>query len=627
MHRNAGVGNTDRVTSVRAGDTGTEEESVVDQRSTVERVLALTAEQFDRVVGWSRLPKPLGLAVLVGIRSQLRALNLVDTDPDPAPPLDPPLPASDHRKRTIDGRFDNLAQPDMGSVGTRFGRNVPLDATWPERGDRFREPSPRVVSEKLLARTDFQPAETLNLLAAAWIQFQVHDWVSHLTPPDPEPWLIELDADDRWPHSRPMQVPRTPTLDGPADAPPTYANRDTHWWDASQIYGDTEEYAAAIRNRDAEGNLLATIELADDGLPTLAAEQLLDPRGPKANSWLGLALMQSLFLREHNAICRRLTVAHPDLKSDQERLYNVARLVNSALMAKIHTVDWTPAIIAHPTTVTGMHANWFGLLGEKFTSTFGRLVDSEILFGIPGGGTHLDGVPFSLTEEFVAVYRMHPLLPDHLDVRSLATGQTRRTHPLAELLADDVHDRMAEWSMDDLLYSFGRAFPGALTLHNFPEALRDLPRPDAESIDLATIDVLRSRERGVPRYNEFRRHFRLPPAKSFADLTNNAEWAKQLERIYRNIDDVDLMIGLYAERKPRGFGFSDTAFRVFILMASRRIAADRFLTTDFTADVYTAAGMAWIRDNTMRTVLLRHFPTLTPALAHATNPFAPWPAP
>ena len=627
MHPNAAVGDTDRVTSVRAGDTGTEEESVVDQRSTVERVLAVTAEQLDRVVGWSRLPKPLGLAVLVGIRSQLRALNLFDTDPDPAPPLDPALPASDHRKRTIDGRFDNLAHPDMGSVGTRFGRNVPLDATWPELGDRFREPSPRIVSEKLLARTEFQPAETLNLLAAAWIQFQVHDWVSHLTPPDPEPWLIELDADDHWPHSRPMQVPRTPTLDGPADAPPTYANRDTHWWDASQIYGDTEAYAAAIRDRDADGNLLATIELADDGLPTLAAEQLLDKNGPKANSWLGLALMQSLFLREHNAICRRLTVAHPEFTADQERLYNVARLVNSALMAKIHTVDWTPAIIAHPTTVTGMHANWFGLLGEKFTSKFGRLVDSEILFGIPGGGTHLDGVPFSLTEEFVAVYRMHPLLPDHLDVRSLATGQTRRTHPLGELLADKVHQRMAEWSMDDLLYSFGRAFPGALTLHNFPEALRDLPRPDAESIDLATIDVLRSRERGVPRYNEFRRHFRLPPAKSFADLTNNAEWAKQLEQMYRDIDDVDLMIGLYAERKPRGFGFSDTAFRVFILMASRRIAADRFLTTDFTADVYTEAGMAWIRDNTMRTVLLRHFPTLTPVLAHATNPFAPWPAP
>lgn len=599
---------------------------MVDQRSAVERALAKTAEGIDHVIGWANLPKPLALAVLIGIRSQLRAFNLFDTDPDPAVPLDPPLKASDHRTRTIDGRYDNLAQPDMGSVGTRFGRNVPLAATWPETGERFRTPNPREISEKLLARTEFQPADTLNLLAAAWIQFQVHDWVSHLTAPDTQPWSIDLDDNDPWPHSRPMQVPRTPALDGCTDKPPTYANRDTHWWDASQIYGDTEDYATAIRDSDGEGNLLATIALADDGLPSPSAEDLLDPAGPKANTWLGLALMQSLFLREHNAICRRLSAAYPDLVRDQQRLYDVARLVNSALMAKIHTVDWTPAIIAHPTTVTAMHANWSGLLGDRFTTRFPRFADNEILFGIPGGRTEMNGVPFSLTEEFVAVYRMHPLLPDQVDIRSVATGQTRRTHQLAQILAEDVHARMAESSMEDLLYSFGRAHPGALTLHNFPAALRDLSRPTGEPIDLATVDVVRSRERGVPRYNEFRRLFRLPPVKSFADLTDNQEWAEQLARIYQGIDDVDLMVGLYAERKPRGFGFSDTAFRVFILMASRRIAADRFLTTDFTEDVYTEAGMSWVRDNSMRTVLLRHFPALTPVLIKASNPFAPWPA-
>ena len=38
------------------------------------------------------------------------------------------------------------------------------------------------------------------------------------------------------------------------------------------------------------------------------------------------------------------------------------------------------------------------------------------------------------------------------------------------------------------------------------------------------------------------------------------------------------MIGMYAERKPKGFGFSDTAFRIFILMASRRLESDRFFT-------------------------------------------------
>jgi hypothetical protein len=85
------------------------------------------------------------------------------------------------------------------------------------------------------------------------------------------------------------------------------------------------------------------------------------------------------------------------------------------------------------------------------------------------------------------------------------------------------------------------------------------------------------------------------------------------------------MVGLYAEPKPAGFGFSDTAFRIFILMASRRLRSDRFFTTDFTPAMYTDAGMAWVHDNSMRTVLLRHFPALEPTLRSVTNPFAPWP--
>ena len=69
------------------------------------------------------------------------------------------------------------------------------------------------------------------------------------------------------------------------------------------------------------------------------------------------------------------------------------------------------------------------------------------------------------------------------------------------------------------------------------------------------------------------------------------------------------MVGLYAEPLPKGFGFSDTAFRVFILMASRRLKSDRFFTTDYTrGGLHPDAGSNWIDDNSMSTVLLRHYP-------------------
>jgi hypothetical protein len=81
---------------------------------------------------------------------------------------------------------------------------------------------------------------------------------------------------------------------------------------------------------------------------------------------------------------------------------------------------------------------------------------------------------------------------------------------------------------------------------------------------------------------------------------------------------------MFGERLPRGFGFSDTAFRIFILMASRRLKSDRFFTVDFTPEVYTPEGMTWLDDNTMSTVLLRHYPELAHSLKDVRNAFAPW---
>ena len=154
--------------------------------------------------------------------------------------------------------------------------------------------------------------------------------------------------------------------------------------------------------------------------------------------------------------------------------------------------------------------------------------------------------------------------------------------------------------------------------------LQRLERADGTLVDLASIDVLRVRERGVPRYNEFRRLLRLKAYDTFEEMADTPEHAEDLRRVYSDPEQVDTMIGMYAERKPKGFGFSDSAFRIFILMASRRLESDRFFTRDYRPEIYTKEGIDWIEGNTMRTVLLRHFPELEPALRGVKNPFAPW---
>ena len=170
------------------------------------------------------------------------------------------------------------------------------------------------------------------------------------------------------------------------------------------------------------------------------------------------------------------------------------------------------------------------------------------------------------------------------------------------------------------------AHPGALVLNNYPRFLQQFQRPDNDQLmDLAATDILRSRELGVPRYNQFRRLLHLKPARSFEDLTADPAQLAALRRLYRDVDSVDTIVGMLAERRPAGFGFSDTAFRIFILMASRRLNSDRYFTQDFTPEIYTQLGLDWVQQTSMTDILLRHYPQLRPALRGVPNAFQPWP--
>ena len=113
--------------------------------------------------------------------------------------------------------------------------------------------------------------------------------------------------------------------------------------------------------------------------------------------------------------------------------------------------------------------------------------------------------------------------------------------------------------------------------------------------------------------------------QTFDEVTGNRAWARELHDVYGGrIEDLDLIPGLMAEDLPEGFAFSDTAFRIFILMASRRLNSDRFFTDSFTDEVYTPEGMTWIADNTMRSVLARHCPDLEPTMTKLPNAFGIW---
>jgi len=570
---------------------------------------------------WYELPRLLADARLVEMRSRMRRENLHDTEEPPEPKgeipanLDPVI----RYQRSIDGSGNDLRYPKMGAMGRRFGRNVPLEHTFPDTANLL-IPNPRVVSRELMTRDTFKPATILNLLAGAWLQFMVHDWFVHARS---KTEFIDIPTPPGDDYGEPnVRVPRSVPDPAPAGSkrPPAYANLNSHWWDASQIYGCDAATAAKLRTKNG-----GKLRIEPTGLLPTDPETGLSFSGFTDNWWIGLAILHTLFTLEHNYLCDLLAHEYPDWNDDQ--LFARARLINSALMVKIHITEWTPAIIPHPVTARAMQVVWSGLAGEEVQDALEFLDDQEFVGGIPGSSADHHSAPYSLTEEFVAVYRMHPLMPDEVAFHSLVTGRFLEKQALNDVAGRRTPAITERMTMQDIFYSFGIAHPGAVTLHNYPSTLQNLRRDDGEHLDLAAVDILRDRERGVPRYNQFRRLIHKDAVKSFDELTENVEWRKQLKQVYNNdLESLDLMTGLYAEPAPAGFGFSETAFRIFLLMATRRLKSDRFFTDDYRTEVYGEFGLDFLRRNTMLDVLRRHFPQLGAAFAGVTNAFKPWTA-
>ena len=297
------------------------------------------------------------------------------------------------------------------------------------------------------------------------------------------------------------------TRDPEDPRPSTYINKVTHWWDGSAIYGASQAQNSDLRTGE-DGKMI----LIDGRLP-LEKDKLLsgiDQTGFNDNYWAGLALLHTLFVKEHNAICDMLKKSYPSW--DDEKLFLTARLVNAALMAKIHTIEWTPGILNTPVLQTGMHSNWYGALPQwaKATRMITKAIDIEAGAGIIGSELKHHGASFAITEEFISVYRLHPLIPDDYAIHDHRTGKLIENVEFNTLMGNDTRASVDKFGWSDLMYHFGTEHPGQITLHNHPRALMDHTRVTGQHLDLGTIDMFRDRERGVRRYNDFRHQLRMP---------------------------------------------------------------------------------------------------------------------
>lgn len=687
------------------------------------------------------------------------------------------------RWRTVTGICNDIVNPAMGSTGQLFARNVEFETTFPDAGANettrnrhanrlsLLEPDPQVISRRLFTRIqtdaascqagyglagdskaancDYKKAPFFNVLAAYWIQFMTHDWFTHLEEGHNQSEYMKVGCESKLVNNleQPLTAEDIEKLgcrpddridkgyvaqDTPAAtftangrqyltrSPKTESNKNTAWWDASQLYGYSDVSQKRVK-RDPRDPAKLLLTPAGGGagpefLPVFAPGDPINQEwaGQEAtafpDNWtVGLSFLHNLFAREHNSFVtefRKVQAQKPNADSGlrdpahpkevirycdvtAEELFQVGRLVVAAEIAKIHTTEWTPQLLYDEPLYKGMNANWSGLLGEhggevskvlnnivvnnfgksrdvaKSTQWYSVFASGPGIFGLgskvhgydlsdkkyTNGGVNHFGSPFNFPEEFVSVYRLHPLLPDLLEYREISGDPNKIVAkvPVVETFqgkaTDFMHSRgLANWGV-----TLGRQRLGLLALHNSPMFLQNLKvgRLDSKTqqIDVVALDIIRDREHGVPRFNEFRRQYGLRQLTSYDDFTDRSlpegspdrqeqnEVARTLREVYGqhlcdaskvitdaqlnedktpindclghpngsmvdNIEDVDTAVGYLAEStRPHGFAISETQFVVFILNASRRLFSDRFFTSCFRPEFYTTLGVDWVNHN------------------------------
>ena len=606
---------------------------------------------------------------------------------------------------------------------------------------------------------DYLKAPFFNVLAAFWIQFMTHDWFSHTDEGRNAPTLEKVGCqseearflgcreDDRREPSlyAASTQPETFSHSGQTylkRAPKTTNNLVTAWWDASQIYGHDQRSLKRVQRNPRDPAKLLVIE---GYLPYLRKCETYSEECPVQPQWqgqeaagfpdnwnIGMSFYHNLFSREHNAFVdrfreqqRRMPDADSGLRNpdnpqqiitygavDDERLFQVARLVIAAEIAKIHTIEWTTQLLYDEPLFLGMNSNWFGLFNleqdrisqilkkilkrnESFLSRAsadkaGLLADSSNpklansaysvfasgagIFGLGNekpegilwwkwdgwdlsnleedvnGGINHFGSPFNFPEEFTSVYRLHPLVPDLIEFRETeAPNSIRQKIPVLDTVRGRASKQMQQRGIDNWALSMGRQRLGLLHLRNQPLFLQNLPMPHLDSatrkLDIVALDLIRDRERGIPRFNEFRRQIGLKTLTSFDDFVDQRlershpwrlhqqESVRRMREIYGthicdagkvistvqrnadgsfindclghpdgsvvdNIEDVDNIVGWLAEyTRPHGFAISETQFHIFIINASRRLFSDRFFTSSFRPEFYSRLGYDWVINN------------------------------
>lgn len=483
--------------------------------------------------------------------------------------------------RTIDGSGNNGANPDWGRAGIPFLRLTTVDyenGTDSPAGQH--RPSPREISNLVVA----QPGPIPNSAGASdflwqWGQFIDHDLDEGPLASPAEPFDIEVPIGDPFfdpTDSGTAKIFLNRTHYATPGGVRQQINALTAFIDASMVYGSEEDRAHALRTNDGTGRLETSpgnlLPFNVDGLPNAPSP---DPSfflagDVRVNEQVALTAMHTLFVREHNLWADLFSLLDPLLTGDQK--YELARAMVGAEIQAITYREFLPV-----------------LLGPN---------------ALPPYSGYEPGVNPGISNVFAtAAYRVgHTMLSPQLQrLRANGTPVSAGHLPLADAFFRP--DVFVASGMNPILRGLARQPAQEIDSYIVDDVRNFLfGPPGAGGFDLASLNIQRGRDHGLPSYNQVRIDFGLPARTGFAQVSSDPVVRANLAAAYATVDDVDVWVGALAEDHVPGAVVGETLFVILRDQFLRLRDGDRFFYRSYLPEPFRTL----VEESTLARIIRRN---------------------
>ncbi len=482
--------------------------------------------------------------------------------------------------RTIDGFGNNLQRPELGAAEAVMMRMLAPDYADGEHAPSgARRPGPREVSNAMASQVGSIPNERgASDYLWMWGQFLDHDVVETPLADPPEPFDVVVPAGDAWfdpAGTGAVIIPLSRSAYEVVAGARQQVNVITAFIDGSNVYGSDEHRMLELRTLDGTGRLKTSagglLPFNSNGLPNApsTAPSFFLAGDIRANEQVALTAMHTLFVREHNHWATRLGV-RGTFAGDE--LFELARAIVAAELQAISYREFLPVLLGpralppyrgYRPQVNPSIANEFAAAAYRVGHT---MLSPQLLRLDADGTPHVAG-HLPLAQAFfdptqVTSIGIEPYL------RGLAAQRAQRVDPY---VIDDVRNLL-----------FGS--------------------PGAGGFDLASLNIQRGRDHGLPSYNDLRAALGGGRAGSFAEVTSDSEIRSRLASVYASIDDVDPWVGLLCEEHAPGAAVGPTLRAILSDQFARLRDGDRFWYR-----AYLPAAMAdWVDRQTLARIIRRN---------------------